>query len=390
MKLAYLLYLDVEKYDGVTNKVVSQIETWLDQGHEVQLFCVVPKFPTHQTPLARISSITTFLEEEKVLGASAGLLAGWFKSDKVQKAIITFLTAYNPDLVYYRNTAYSSTIHQVNKRFVTVCEINTLELAEYKLQRFNNLKYFFRYLHYILLHRFSFNGVNGIVGVTHEIIDQIKSSGYTSYTAVVPNSINVSEYLKPRTAEISVSQIPKLVFIGTPGMSWHGVDRIIKIAEATLNQLEFHIIGYGEGDFDNAPENVRFYGVLPSNETYRVISSCHIGIGTMALFRKKMDEACPLKVRECLAYRLPMILGYEDTAYITDNTTRKAKYPDYILKISNQEEITEEDITRIVNFCYNNIGRQLSIEDVAPFIDVHLLETRRLEFLQRVYGSTRY
>ena len=389
MKLAYLLYLDVEKYDGVTNKVVSQIETWVQQGHELHLCCVVPKLPTGQTPLTRIASFTTLVEEEKVLGASAGLLAGWFKPDKVQKAVLACLTEYNPDLVYYRNTAYSSTIHEVNKRFVTVCEINTLELAEYRLQRFNNIKYFFRYLHHILLHRFAFNGVNGVIGVTNEITDQIKSTGYTSSTAVVPNSINVSDYLKPKPAAVRDSQNPKLVFIGTPGMSWHGVDRIIKIAESTLDQLEFHIIGYGEGDFDNTPENVIFHGVLPSNETHRVISSCHIGIGTMALFKKEMEEACPLKVRECLAYGLPMILGYEDTAYITDSNSRKATYPDYILRISNQEEITTGDITEIVNFCYRNMGRQLTKEDVSPFIDVHLLEKRRLEFLQRVYGSTR-
>ncbi|SIR42416.1 glycosyltransferase family protein [Pontibacter lucknowensis] len=389
MKLAYLLYLDVEKYDGVTNKVVTQIETWVNQGNEVALFCIVPKLPSTQTSLARISSITTIIEEEKVLGASAGLLAGWFKSDKVQKLLINKLAAYNPDLVYYRNTAYSSTIRHINKRFITVCEINTLEQAEYKLQRFNSVKYLFRYLHYTLLHRFAFNEVNGVVGVTHEITDQIKKSGYKSHTAVVPNSINVSDYLKPKTIEGSPSQIPKLVFIGTPGMSWHGVDRIIKIAESTLSQLEFHIIGYSKGDFDNPPPNVKFYGVLPSGETYKVISTCHIGIGTMALFRKEMEEACPLKVRECLSYGLPMILGYEDTAFITDSATRKANYPDYVLKLSNQEEITQEDVNKVVDFCYKYRDTQLTFEDVAPFIDVHLLETKRLEFLKRVYGSTR-
>lgn len=387
MRFTYLLYLDVEKYDGVASKVVSQIEAWQQLGHEVKLLCIVPKLPTFSNPLSQIASNTTFLVEEKVFGASAGLISGWFRPDKIQKSVLRILSDYMPDLVYLRNTAYSATLHEVNKRFITVSEINTLELAEYKLQKLESAKYFFRFLHHQLLHRFALNRVNGVVGVTHEIIHEVVNAGYKSHTAVIPNSINISNYLQRQKTSTKANLVPRLVFIGTPGMSWHGVDRIIAIAAQTLDQLEFHIIGYGAHDFTNAPKNVKFYGVLPSSETHKVISSCDIGIGTLALYRKNMVEACPLKVRECLAYGLPMILGYEDTAFILNSKEEKATYPDFILKLPNHQENLEEDVKRVLEFSKDNVGRVVSMAEIAPYIDVQFLEKRRLEFLERVYGS---
>ena len=387
MKIAYLLYLDVEKYDGVASKVVSQLKAWQNLGHEIKLLCVVPKLLVHENPLSKLGSHAEFFVEGKVFGASSGLISGWFKPDQTQRSILASLSAFSPDIVYYRNTAYSSTIHSINKQYKTVCEVNTKELSEYKHQIFNSLKYFFRFAHFLAFHRYSFTNVNGVVGVTYEIIQEIQQRGYKGKMAVIPNSVDISRFSKWKQSTNTKRKIPKLVFIGTPGMAWHGVDRIVKIAEMTVDQLEFHIIGYGEKDFPSFPKNIKFYGVLPYHKTADIISSCDIGLGTMALYRKEMEEACPLKVRECLAYGLPMILGYNDTAFIPKETPATAEYPDFILRIPNHSNDLKGDAKKVLQFSNKFFGKTISVEEVAPFIDVEFIEKRRLDFLQTIHGT---
>jgi hypothetical protein len=47
-----------------------------------------------------------------------------------------------------------------------------------------------------------------------------------------------------------------------------------------------------------------------------LVDKCHIGIGSLALFRNNMIEACTLKVREYWARGLPFVIGYDDTDLI--------------------------------------------------------------------------
>lgn len=47
--------------------------------------------------------------------------------------------------------------------------------------------------------------------------------------------------------------------------------------------------------------------------------NCQVCIGTLALHRKNMTEASPLKTREYLAHGFPVIIGYKDTAFYNQN-----------------------------------------------------------------------
>jgi hypothetical protein len=43
MKIAYVIYHDITKNDGVTKKVAAHKEAWESLGHEVEVFCLLPK-----------------------------------------------------------------------------------------------------------------------------------------------------------------------------------------------------------------------------------------------------------------------------------------------------------------------------------------------------------
>jgi len=59
-------------------------------------------------------------------------------------------------------------------------------------------------------------------------------------------------------------------------------------------------------------DNVYFHGPIYGKEIDRIFDSTHIAIGTLALHRKQMKQACPLKVREYTARGIPFVIAYED------------------------------------------------------------------------------
>ena len=94
-----------------------------------------------------------------------------------------------------------------------------------------------------------------------------------------------------------------------------------------------------------------------------------IAIGTLALHRKKMEEASPLKVREYVAYGLPVIIGYIDIDLNNE---------EFILNIGNYEENVVESIDAIVKFIESWKNKVIDL-DISR-IDMNKKEKQRLKF----------
>jgi hypothetical protein len=77
---------------------------------------------------------------------------------------------------------------------------------------------------------------------------------------------------------------------------------------------------------------VEWLGKKSKQEISDLLQDCHMAAGTLALFRKSMKEASPLKVRECLMLGLPMIIGYFDTDVSADN-----RFEPFLFKVENNE-----------------------------------------------------
>jgi len=114
---------------------------------------------------------------------------------------------------------------------------------------------------------------------------------------------------------------PRVVYLcGSLDAPWHGIDRLLAIANAD-HSVEFVLVGGTGADdlhderFGYVPPNVSFMGPLFGNELDAVLQSCDVGIGTLALERKEMEEACSLKVREYVANGLPLYLPHKDADF---------------------------------------------------------------------------
>ena len=104
----------------------------------------------------------------------------------------------------------------------------------------------------------------------------------------------------------------------------------------------------------------------------------HIGLGSMAFYRNKMFEACPLKVREYVASGLPVILPYADTAF-------REECPEWVLRLPNEEGAFRDAgvINAIRKFCVKHKDTIVRHEDCAPYIDAKKLEAAKLEQLRQ-------
>ena len=91
----------------------------------------------------------------------------------------------------------------------------------------------------------------------------------------------------------------------------------------------------------NGQHEVIFHGYKSDKEFDSILKNSNIGISTLGLFHKGMNEACSLKTREYTARGLPFIMAYHDPdlQYVDNNRQFFLKFPNNNSRIDFQEVI---------------------------------------------------
>lgn len=352
MRIAYLFVYKDEKCTSVYNKVLAQVDEWVRQGAQVKLFMLTNSIDISHPNVVVIKR--------------QGLL-------KTIRSFYTELNKYDPELLYHRMWVLSPMLlPALFAKYKTIAEINTDVRLELDILKKKSLKGFLTYIYDLATRKLYYKCLNGAVAVTNEL-----TNGFENKVVVIPNSINVDNF--PYRKSDKQPKLPSVFFIGSPGYSWHGVDTLCNLASKTIGRLEFHIVGLEAAEVSDAPENVRFYGYLQMEEYVKIARNCAVGMGTLALHRKNLSEACPLKVREYLSAGLPVILPYKETAFISEK-------PSWVLKIdSSKDDFVPEQVQEIVDFINFNHHYVIPKDEVKPFVDCENLEARRIEFFKQVF-----
>jgi hypothetical protein len=167
------------------------------------------------------------------------------------------------------------------------------------------------------------------------------------------------------------------VFIGNPGYPWHGVDKLIDLA-CRMPDVHIDIVGYDKlPDFEPLPVNLTLHGYLSKNKYQQVLANADAAISSLALHRVQLQEASPLKSRECLAFGLPLVTAYADTDL--DDTDC-----DFLLKIPNKEDNIQTHARSIRDFAYRMRGRRADREFLRKYIDADQKEAMRLSFFEEL------
>ena len=219
--------------------------------------------------------------------------------------------------------------------------------------------------------------VRGLVTVSRELAVSSAFAPYRKPTRVIANGCELDEFPQlPAPA----NKIPHLVFIGNPGYLWHGVDKLIDLA-CRFSDIHIDIIGYDKlPGFEPLPDNLTLHGYLSMREYQQVLAKADVAISSLALHRVQLEEASPLKSRECLAFGLPLVVAYADTDLDDADC-------DFLLKIPNKEDNIQTHAQSIRDFAYRMRGRRADREFLKKHIDADQKEAIRLSFFEEFFKS---
>lgn len=352
MKLAYLVHLNADENTGVFKKIYQQISTWRKLGHDVELFVI-----TRMLSVAQAS-------QELIKGSRVFQYKAWYDRSHAMAEAVKAVLEFNPDAVYSRRDVYYPSVAKLSRALPLVLEINSDEGAE--IWKYNKV----HWLYHIFTRPLLDMNVSGMIFVTQELSHKGYYGRLNLPKATVANGIILSNF--PHLP-VSPESKPNLLFLGFPAF-WHGVDKVVYLAHQ-FPEWTFHIVGFTESDLPNAPANMAFYGKLSFDNYINIAAQCHVGIGTLALHRKGMSEASPLKVREYLAMGLPTIIGYKDTDFSGEEP--------FLLSLPNIENNIRDNIKGIEKFVYHWVDKRVE-PDQIKHLDYSKKERERLAFVNEV------
>jgi glycosyltransferase involved in cell wall biosynthesis len=228
---------------------------------------------------------------------------------------IVYLRCYSMDYVFLARH-----LKRLNVPFV--CEFNTILSTEYRAKdkalRGEILSYFQAKTAAV---------ASGWLPVTGEIEQWVREISRTSKPSMLasngftPEDLAVSQSRSEVRADVGVSQQkPVIAMLGYGGIA-HGYDRAIETLANLDSRAELWLVGADESDARKANLMAKEYGVHPSVRTFpwmrgekmaNLVSAADIGLGPLALDRKEMREAQPLKVRTYLGLGLRVVINYND------------------------------------------------------------------------------
>lgn len=360
MRIAYLGQMaDVATENGISKKIRTQAHAWMREGHTVRYFALRPDTRVWQG-----------MDRVDVELLARGTYPGTISRSLT---LCSRIRRWSPDLIFFRYAYHSPGLPRLFRGIPTIAEINSDDLTEYGL----TLSWPKRLYHRLTRKRV-LQPIQAFTPVTHELARRF--AYLQRPMAVIGNSIDLREFepLPPCDAGAA----PRLVFVGSGGTPWHGLTRIGSLARLLID-VTIDVIGCDASDWNAAgagvpPPNVRLHGALSLDRYLPLMAGASVAIGTLGLFEKRMEEACPLKVREYLALGLPVIAGYQDTDIPAE--------ADYFLRLPNNAAPLGPWKQTIIGFIDQWHGRRVPRSAVAH-LDVSAKETARLAFMATIAGS---
>ncbi|MDK2979678.1 MAG: hypothetical protein PWQ55_25 [Chloroflexota bacterium] len=344
---------------GVGKKMQRQLDTWRELGHQAEFF----------SHLYQSEDTANLVEGQRfpyrMQPGAAGLLPTELSRMAAIRRLIAALRDYQPEVIYLRWAMYVYPLQRLFDVAPAVVEINTNDVEEHKLlggikSRYN-----------LLTRGITLGHASGIVYATQELAEMDEFRRFHKPGLVVSNSIELNAVM-PMPAPHN--DRPHLAFIGTPGFAWHGVEKLVYLAQ-TYPDIVVDVIGFNhiEG-FDKLPNNMVLHGYQVGAACDHILAQADAAIGTLALHNKGMNEASPLKVRDYASRGIPCILPFHDTDLDSLDS-------DLILRIPNREDNLRTHAAAIHDFLLRVQGRRIPRELVRERIDSRIKEQQRLDFM---------
>lgn len=354
MRIAYICYWDAFRTDGVAEKINVQAAEWRVHGNEVEIFCLSPAPPPPQRSPAFDGPIFAFEGAAQRIAATL----------RLERAV----RRYAPDCVYLRYDLFLPPLMRTLRLAPCAIEING-GLEELRLRGGGAVMWYADISRAITM-----RGVSGLVFVTHELV---RHSGFNTHGKPWVVIANGADGARIRPFPAPANARPRIVFLAGSLNPWNGLDKVLWLA-GRMPEADFDIVGPEPVDLGGSlPENVTAHGLLTPSQYEPILANSDIALGTLALHRKNMSEASPLKVRSYLLQGLPVVIAYDDTDFLGD-------VPWYILKLPNTESNVRDHLADIRLFVDRSRGRRVPRELVGERVGAKAKEAARLEFFEQL------
>ncbi len=345
---------------GVGKKLARQLTLWQAGGHQARLFMHT----------SRYQPLSDLVPAEVFFYGPAGAAGTEFDRIAAAQRLVQAVRDYRPSVIYLRLAMYVYPVHRLAEIAPLVAETNTNDMTQHE-----GLGRAFA-LYNRLTRGFLLRRLAGLVAVSHELARAPAFGSFRKPTCVIANGIDLDN-ASPLPPPSNLT--PRLAFIGHPGYPWHGVDKLVRLARL-IPEVQLDVIGYdsvpGTGP---PPDNMHLHGYLSAGEYLRIIAGADAAISSLGLHRIGLEEASPLKSRECLALGLPLVLAYIDT----DLRDLDA---DFLLRIPNTEENTQTHADLIRDFAFRMRGRRVERRAISV-IDQTAKERERVNFFEEIIAG---
>ena len=360
MRIAYIsLHWPRQKTSSIGKKISAQTQQWRKLGHTTQFFSHMHSVEDNGSLIH--GKYFTYEIDNQTLKTEFGRI-------NAIKKLISAVKTFTPDVIYLRWGMYVHPAKQILDIAPTVVEINTNDIEEHGLLNWG-LSLYNRLTRSIFLGK-----SRAHVFMTGELAINPIFSKFNRPYRVIANGIDL---IKTPFYEAPNNQQPRLIFIGTPGMPWHGVDKLINFGENN-SDIQISIVGISRDSIlKNVPENVKFHGYKTGQDFEDLLKSADAAIGSMSLHVNHMNEAAPLKIRDCVARGIPRILPYKDTDLHDLNCSEILNIPNNPHNLMTNNEIIRE-------FIFAMRGKRIARDVVYNRLDLSIKEKARIEFFQSI------
>jgi hypothetical protein len=343
---------------GVPQKVASTVACWRRLGVN-----------TEAVDLATMSIDEDGFGGEVVETRPRFGRAGWvLEMERRGRRLLELLDKAQPDIVYSRELVWSPAIERIARRHRLVLEINSDRARELEASS-RSAAAFWRATAPRIRRRAA-----GIVAVTNELLERTRPAGVPGL--VLPNGTDVPEIAPTRVPSNSGGRSMFLMIVGRAA-PWHGLDRFSMLAEV-MPECEFVVCGDLSGHAASIGSAVRREPPRTGPDLARLLHQATVAVGSLAIARNDMREACPLKSRTCLAAGLPLVYGYVDPALAGDEP--------FALRLNEADWRSGPPVERIRRFLQSVVDEEDLGMKAWTFARDHLdrtgIEVQRLAFFR--------